>query len=116
MEDHQPAARAWLGGADGGEGVGGGRVESTGDGADAVVAHSAVVHIRLELGGLSLDVAQMGGGRLYFAGPVTLPEGRGALTLSIDGKARRWAVDAKGGPAASPTGNAEFGEELSEGA
>jgi len=77
--------------------------------------HSADVRIRLFVGGASFDVAQIGGGRLVFSNPVTLPggpgEAQGEVVLAIDGHERRWAVDMKLQPEPSWSVEATFREQ-----
>lgn len=79
--------------------------------------HSADVRIKLLVGAAAFDVAQVGGGRLVFSKPLTVPGAQGELVLSIDGHERRWAVAMK--PAAQPAMEveAEFGpvEEMAGG-
>lgn len=50
------------------------------------------MRIKLLIGDASFDVSQIGGGRLTFSKPVTLPGACGDVVLSIDGQERRWAV------------------------
>jgi hypothetical protein len=54
--------------------------------------YSASVKISLFIDGLTLDLAQVGGGRLWFEKPVKLPGGKGEVVLDIDGTEQRWKV------------------------
>jgi hypothetical protein len=70
--------------------------------------YSAKVGIRLLVGEASFDVAQVGGGRLIFAEPITLPRARGEVVLAIDGHVQRWAVSMRPVAEATRVVEAEF--------
>lgn len=55
-------------------------------------AHSADVRISLRVGTETFAVAQIGGGRLIFAQPVTIRGDQGEVRMSVDGNERRWLV------------------------
>lgn len=61
------------------------------------------------MGDASFDVSQIGGGRLTFPKPVTLPGAIGNVVLSIDGRERRWAVTMKPTPEPMSEVEAKFG-------
>lgn len=75
--------------------------------------HSALVQIRLLVEGTTFDVSQIGGGRLTFSNPVTLPGTHGVVVLSIDGHEERWSVTIK--PMPQPTKEVEAEFRLLEG-
>ena len=59
--------------------------------------HSAEVQIELFMAGQRFPVAQVGGGRLIFDQPVTLPAAEGQLLITIDGHPHRWSVILRNG-------------------
>lgn len=58
---------------------------------------STVVRIELHIAGQCFNVAQVGGGRLIFDNPVTLPTIDGELTVYIDEVPHRWRVSPRPG-------------------
>ena len=59
----------------------------------ANAGYSADVHIDLHIGGELIPVAQVGGGKIIFARPTTLPAASGVLVMTIDGQEQRWEVE-----------------------
>lgn len=57
-----------------------------------MAAHSAQVHMHLEVVGQSLPIAQLGSDFLILEKPVDLAPTRGAVVMRIDAGERRWPV------------------------
>lgn len=57
-----------------------------------IAGYSARVRVELFVAGQCIRVAQMGGGRLIFDAPVTLPGTTGEVMAHIDEHEQRWQV------------------------
>jgi hypothetical protein len=62
-----------------------------------VQSHSARVHMELHLDGAVLTVSHLGPDFLILAQPIDHPPTRAEITMSIDGKERRWTVQLPAG-------------------
>ena len=54
--------------------------------------YSASVRLVLHANGREMSPSQVGGGRMYFDAPVSLPAGPAELVIEVDGSPRRKAV------------------------
>lgn len=58
--------------------------------------YSSTVSITLWRDGQSIDVAQVGGDKLYFEQPIALQPGTYTLVRTVDGNERTWTIDVGG--------------------
>ena len=76
------------------------------------LGYSARVRLELRAGGKSFPLAQIGGRRLIFDDPITLPGTDGEVVAHIDEHQQRWAVTWTTSNAPRRTIPAEFTEIL----
>ena len=55
--------------------------------------HSAVVTLRLEVGGATYELAQIGPSDVIFSEPTSLPPCAAQVVMHVDGAERRWQVN-----------------------
>ncbi len=70
--------------------------------------YSAAVSLTLLRDGQSLEVAQVGGGTIYFSERVALAPGIWTLIRCIDGNVRKWDVEVTGNGDASDCAEFRF--------